>query len=335
MDTGTNGSLPRVAVVGAGLWGRNHVRNYAEIGVLEAVVDQNASTAEELGARHGVRALGFDAALAHPAIEAFVFALPPSQNFPLGQRVLEAGKHLFVEKPMTMTIAEGEELCRLADRLDRRLMVGHILQYHPAYIALRRLVEAGELGRLRSIVSTRMDIGRIRREEDALWALAPHDVSMILGLVNAEPDSVTGQGGYYTHPTIADVTDVHLAFPGGTEAWIRSSWLHPFKEQKLAVIGERSMAVFDDREPWERKLLVYPHRISDRNGVPFAERAEPEPVALEQGEPLRQECLHFLDCIRTGARPVSDGWEGLRVLKVLERASAALRTGLESKTRSV
>jgi UDP-2-acetamido-3-amino-2,3-dideoxy-glucuronate N-acetyltransferase len=322
-DTG-EGRLPRVAVVGAGLWGRNHVRNYAEIGALEAVVDQNEAVASELACKHAARAVSFDAALADPAIDALVFALPPSQNFPLGKRVLEAGKHLFVEKPMTMTVAEGEELCRLADRLDRRLMVGHILQYHPAFIALRRLVEAGRFGRLLSLVSTRLDIGRIRREEDALWALAPHDVSMVLALVGAEPETVSARGGYYTHPTIADVTDLHLGFPGGAEAEIRSSWLHPFKEQKLAVIGEAGMAVFDDREAWDRKLLVYPHRIADRNGVPFAERAEPEPVRLEQGEPLRQECLHFLDCVRTGARPASDGWEGLRVLKVLERASAAL-----------
>ncbi|HEY0570924.1 MAG TPA: Gfo/Idh/MocA family oxidoreductase, partial [Enterovirga sp.] len=135
------GRLPRVAVVGAGLWGRNHVRNYAEIGALEAVVDQNEAVASELAGKHAARALSFDAALADPQIDAFVFALPPRQNFPLGKRVLEAGKHLFVEKPMTMTVAEGEELCRLADRLDRRLMVGHILQYHPAFIALRRLVE--------------------------------------------------------------------------------------------------------------------------------------------------------------------------------------------------
>ncbi|HEY0352702.1 MAG TPA: Gfo/Idh/MocA family oxidoreductase [Enterovirga sp.] len=317
--------LPRVAVVGAGLWGRNHVRNYAEIGALEAVVDQNEAVATELAGKHGARPLSFDAALADPRIEAFVFALPPSQNFPLGRRVLEAGKHLFVEKPMTMTVAEGEELCRLADRLDRRLMVGHILQYHPAFIELRRLVQDGRLGRLYSLVSTRLDIGRIRREEDALWALAPHDVSMVLALVGAEPESVSAQGGYYTHPTIADFTDLRLGFAGGTKAEIRSSWLHPFKEQKLAVIGESAMAVFDDREPWDRKLLLYPHRIADRNGVPFAERAEPQQVAIEQGEPLRQESLHFLDCVRTDRRPVSDGWEGLRVLKVLERASAALR----------
>jgi predicted dehydrogenase len=315
---------PRVAVVGGGLWGRNHVRNYAQLGALAAVVDADRAVSAGLVAQHGGRAMSFDEALADASIDAMVFALPPSQNYPLGCRALEAGKHLFVEKPMTMTIPEGEALCQLADRLDRRLMVGHILQYHPAYIELRRLAGAGQFGRLLSIVSTRLDIGRIRREEDALWALAPHDVSMILGLVGEEPARVSGQGGTYTHPTIADVTDVHLAFPGGTEAWIRSSWLHPFKEQKLAVIGDGGMAVFDDREPWERKLVLYPHRIADRNGVPFAERAEPEPVPLSPGEPLREECQHFLDSIRTGTRPVSDGWEGLGVLRVLDRASAAV-----------
>lgn len=332
MDLGSGGALPRVAVVGTGLWGRNHVRNYAEIGALAGIVDREPAVAAELAEKHDTRALTFEQVLADPAIDAVVFALPPSQNYALGRRALEAGKHLFLEKPMTMTIEEGEALCRLADRLDRRLMVGHILQYHPAYIALRRLVESGRLGRILSMISTRLDIGRIRREEDALWALAPHDVSMILGLVGTEPVSVRGQGGYYTHPDIADMTDVHLGFPGGTEAWIRSSWLNPFKEQKLAVVGESCMAVFDDREPWERKLVLYPHRITDRNGVPFAERAEPEPLALQQAEPLRQECLHFLHCIRTGVRPVSDGWEGLRVLKVLQGASAALTS--EKRRRS-
>ncbi|WP_375458740.1 Gfo/Idh/MocA family protein [uncultured Enterovirga sp.] len=318
---------PKVAVVGVGMWGRNHARNYAEIGALAAIVDRDLEAAARLSAQHGVPVASFDEVLADPGISAVAMALPPSQNLSLGRRALEAGKHLFVEKPMAMTTGEAAELLAVAARHERRLMVGHILQYHPAFLVLLELVRAGTLGRLLSLVSTRLDLGRIRREEDALWALAPHDVSMILALVGEEPDAVTAQGGYHTHPTIADTAGVDLRFPSGVRAEIRVSWLHPFKEQRLVVVGERAMAVFDDREPWERKLVLYRHRIEDRGGMPFAERAEPEPVAVEPGEPLRRECLHFLDCVRTGARPTSDGEEGLRVLRVLERASASLSCG--------
>ncbi len=318
------GRTPRVAVVGVGMWGRNHARNYAEIGALAAVVDRDPEAADRLASQHGVPALHFDTVLADPAIDGLVFALPPSQNLPLGRRALDAGKHLFVEKPMTMTSREGRELCDLALRLDRRLMVGHILQYHPAFLALLDLVRAGRLGRLHSVVSSRLDLGRIRREEDALWALAPHDVSMILALAGGEPDRVAATGGFHTHPTIADTTHVALGFPEGVAAEIRVSWLHPFKEQRLVAIGSDAMAVFDDREPWDRKLVLYPHRVGERDGRPFAERAEPEPIAVPQGEPLREECLHFLHCIRTGEHPRTDGREGLRVLEVLERASASL-----------
>ena len=321
---GTSESSPRVAVVGVGLWGRNQARNYAELGALAAVVDRDPEAAARLAGAHAVPSRSFDEVLADRAIDGLVFALPPSQNLPLGRRALEAGKHLFVEKPMTMTSPEGEELCALAERLGRRLMVGHILQYHPAFRALADLVRAGQLGRLQSVVSTRLDLGRIRREEDALWALAPHDVSMILALAGSEPERVVAYGGYHTHPTIADTAHVGLAFPGGLSAEIRASWLHPFKEQRLVAIGSDAMAVFDDRESWERKLVLYRHRVGERDGVAFAERADPEPVAVPPGEPLKEECRHFLACIRGGERPLTDGREGLRVLGVLERASAAL-----------
>lgn len=318
---------PQVAVVGVGMWGRNHARNYAELGALAAIVDRDPDAAGRLASAHGVPVRTFEEVLGNPAIGAVAMALPPSQNLPLGRMALAAGKHLFVEKPMALTTPDAAELVEVAARHDRRLMVGHILQYHPAFLALRDLVRQGSLGRLLSLVSTRLDLGRIRREEDALWALAPHDVSMILGLVGEEPEAVEASGGYHTHPTIADTTGVDLRFPGGVRAEIRVSWLHPFKEQRLVVVGEDAIAVFDDREPWERKLVLYRHRIEDRSGVPFAIRAEPEPVAVEPGEPLRRECQHFLACCRTGERPTTDGEEGLRVLRVLERASASLAAG--------
>lgn len=320
----TGQTTPRVAVVGAGRWGRNHIRNYAELGALAAIVDRNAGGAAELAATYGARALSFEEALADSAIDGMVLALPPSQNHALGSRALEAGKHLFVEKPMAMTTAEAADLCSLAEARDRRLMVGHILQYHPAFLALADLVRVGRLGRLLSIVSTRLDFGRIRREEDVLWALAPHDVSMVLALAGAVPSRVSATGGCHTHPTIADTAALDLGFASGLRAEIRVSWLHPFKEQRLVVVGETGMAVFDDREPWQRKLVLHGHRVVAENGVVVAQRGEEDRIALVSAEPLREECRHFLHCIETGARPRTYGREGEQVLAVLERASVAL-----------
>ena len=315
---------PRIVVVGCGAWGRNHVRTYAGLGALAAVVDDRPEIAQAQGEAHGVPAMSYQAALSDPAIDAVVLALPPARHAPLATQALEAGKHVFVEKPMALTTDDASALCAAAERADRRLMVGHILQYHPAFLALAGLVRTGALGPLMRIVSTRLNLGRIRREEDALWALAPHDVSMALALVGGEPVTVAASAGCHTHPTIADVASVELGFPGGVGAEIRVSWLHPYKEQRLVAIGRDAMAVFDDGEPWERKLVVYRHRIVDRGGVVETVRAEAEPVALAPAEPLGAECLHFLDSIRTGIAPRTDGREGLRVLDVLERARAAL-----------
>jgi acetyltransferase-like isoleucine patch superfamily enzyme len=164
----------------------------------------------------------------------------------------------------------------------------------------------------------------VRREEDILWSFAPHDLSMILSLVGQEPVDVTATGGYYLHKTIADVTTTHLTFPGGEQAHVFVSWLHPFKEQRLIVIGDRAMAVFDDGQPWSEKLVLYPHRIEWRETMPVPRRADANPVPLTEGEPLNLECRHFLACVASGTRPRTDGAEGLRVLRVLARASQSL-----------
>jgi predicted dehydrogenase len=216
---------------------------------------------------------------------------------------------------------EARELCALAERLDRRLMVGHILQYHPAFMRLQELVREGRLGRLHSLSARRMNLGRIRREEDVMWDLAPHDISMVLALTGAEPDRVTAIGGCHLRSDIADTVSLHLGFAGGEQAGVTVSWLHPVKEHRLVVIGSEAMAVFDDGEPWERKLVLFPHRVEWRDGAPIPVRGEPVPVEVAPAEPLREECRHFLDCVRTGARPRTDGREGLRVMSVLDRAS--------------
>ncbi len=317
----------RVAVIGCGYWGKNLVRNFADLGALAAICDPDRATAGALAEKHGVPVSGFDEVLRDPAIAALAIAAPAAQHAELGQRAIEAGKHVFVEKPLSLTVPEAERLCDLAERHDRRLMVGHLLQYHPAFIALRDMVREGALGRLQYVYSNRLNLGKVRREEDILWSFAPHDLSMILSLIGDEPSEVSATGGAYLHKTIADVTTTQMAFPGGERAHVFVSWLHPFKEQKLVVIGDRAMAVFDDGVPWAEKLLVYPHRIEWRETIPVPMRAEANPVKLTEGEPLRLECQHFLDCVATGTKPRTDGREGVRVLRILARASEALKAG--------
>jgi UDP-2-acetamido-3-amino-2,3-dideoxy-glucuronate N-acetyltransferase len=319
--------IPRVAVVGCGYWGKNLVRNFAELGALAGICDPDRATAERLAGASASRVLEWSALLDDDAVEAVAIAAPAALHFRLAGAALEAGKHVFVEKPLALEVAEAERLCETAARVGRKLMVGHLLQYHPAFLKLKELVSQGALGRLQYIYSNRLNLGKIRREEDILWSFAPHDISMILSLVGQEPERVAAEGGAYLHKTIADVTTTHLSFAGGERAHIFVSWLHPFKEQKLVVIGDRAQAVFNDGEPWDRKLQLFPHRIEWRDTLPVPEKAEAQPVALDAGEPLQLECAHFLESVAKGTTPRTDGQEGVRVLKVLARASAALKGG--------
>ena len=329
-------SLPRVAVIGCGYWGKNLVRNFAELGALAAICDPDKGTAAQLSELYSVGAASLEQVLSDTAIAAVAIAAPAVQHAELARVALDASKHVFVEKPLALTVRDAEAVCALARQRDRCLMVGHLLQYHPAFVKLRELVREGALGRLQYLYSNRLNLGKVRREEDILWSFAPHDLSMILSLVGQEPTEVTAQGGFYLHKTIADVTTTHLNFPGGEQAHLHVSWLHPFKEQKLVVIGDRAMAVFDDGQPWHEKLVLYPHRIEWRETMPVPMRAEADPVKLKEGEPLKLECQHFLDCIACGLQPRTDGEEGLTILRVLTQASAALKApGLGHGSASV
>jgi predicted dehydrogenase/acetyltransferase-like isoleucine patch superfamily enzyme len=323
----TNPSSVRVGVIGCGAWGKNLVRNFSELGALEALSDPDTKTVQELSSRFGGRVSTIDDLLDNAAITAVAIAAPAAQHYALAKRALQKGKHVFVEKPLSLKLDQAKELCALAEQSDRRLMVGHLLQYHPVFLRLKELVREGRIGRLQYIYSNRLNLGKIRTEEDILWSFAPHDLSMILSLVGAEPDTVDAVGANYLHPSIADVTTTHMAFPGGERAHVFVSWLHPFKEQKLVAVGTEGMAVFDDGEPWERKLLLYAHKVDWKDNKPVPRKADPLPIEVAASEPLTQECTHFLDCVRTGATPRTDGREGLRVLRVLSLATEALARG--------
>jgi UDP-2-acetamido-3-amino-2,3-dideoxy-glucuronate N-acetyltransferase len=316
---------PGVAVVGAGHWGQNLVRSFHELGALVAICDVDPARRSRIGERYPATRTSsdVDAVLADRDVGAVAIATPAESHAELVERALRSGKDVFVEKPLGLSVPSGERLLEIARLSDRILMVGHVLWYHPAIVKLKQLIDAGDLGRIQYVYSHRLNLGRIRREENILWSFAPHDLSVILGLLGEMPSSVQAQGGSYLHERIADVTVSLLSFPSGVKAHVFVSWLHPFKEQKLVIVGDRQMAVFDDLEPVD-KLVLYPHSIGWRNQIPVPNRAEAQPVALEPGEPLRAECEHFLDCLRTRSAPRTDGAEGLRVLRVLEQCQRAL-----------
>lgn len=314
---------PRVAVVGCGRWGKNLARDFAALGALEAIVEVDPAVSASLAAAHGCRALGLDEALADPAIDGVVIAAPAALHHPLAKRALAAGKHVYVEKPLALSVEDGNELVTLADKAGRCLMVGHLLQYHPAFLALKEFVASGALGKLSYIYSNRLSLGTLRHEEDVLWSFAPHDISMILALAGEAPDEIAAFSAPTLHPGIGDVVQLQLAFANGIKGHIFCSWLHPFKEQRLVVVGERGMVVFEDSaaDPAD-KLRVYDHKIAWTNGVPRAIKGEGAPLPYSPGNPLMEECRHFLAAIANGTAPRTDGREALAVLSVLERATS-------------
>jgi predicted dehydrogenase len=319
-----NSAPVRVAVAGCGYWGKNLVRNFAELNALCAIHDPSEEVARAQSEAAGVPARGWRELLDDPTVDAVAIASPAVMHGALTREALLARKHVFVEKPLALDPKEAEELCAVADEVDRRLMVGHLLQYHPAFLKLKDLVTRGDLGRLQYIYSNRLNLGKVRREENILWSFAPHDISMILSLVGDSPEMVEATGANYLHQIIADVTTTHMKFPDGVQAHVFVSWLHPFKEQKLVVVGDRAMAVFDDGAPWSEKLLLYPHRIDWIDGMPQPAKADAVAVELGQDEPLRLECQHFLDCVADGTTPRTDGREGVRVLRVLHAAELSM-----------
>ena len=316
---------PRVAVIGSGHWGKNLVRNFHDIKALAAVCESDPKIVKTLkGSYPNLCAVqDFQEILRDPTIQAVAIATPAETHAGLVRQALLAGKDVFVEKPLCLSIEEGRDLVALAHQQSRILMVGHLLWYHPAVLKLKQLVDEGVLGRIQYIYSNRLNLGKIRREENILWSFAPHDISVILGLVGEVPTQVQAQGGNYLHPNIADVTVSLLSFPSGVKAHIFVSWLHPYKEQKLIVVGDKKMAVFDDMEKKD-KLLLYPHSIEWVNQIPVTNKAEAEVVSIDATEPLQSECLHFLECIQTRQTPRTDGREGLNVLRVLQQCQKAL-----------
>ncbi len=330
-----NEALPKVACIGAGYWGQNLIRNFRDLNVLQSICETNRDTRDRFEANYpGIHCTAsFDAVLADAQVEGIAIATPAETHGVLVEQALLAGKDAFVEKPLCLSVTEAKKLIALAAEKKRILMVGHLLWYHPAVLKLKQLIDQGELGRIRYIYSNRLNLGKIRREENILWSFAPHDISVILGLLGEMPDTVHAQGGNYLHDRIADITVSLLAFPSGVKAHVFVSWLHPYKEQKLIVVGERQMAVFDDVDE-NQKLLLYPHEISWHGAIPVPNKAKARSVTIDSKEPLRAECEQFLESIRSRRTPRTDGHEGLRVLTVLHQCQDALQRTASSHEKS-
>ena len=312
-----------VALVGYGAWGRNIARNLHELGALAVICESDPGRREQAQAAYP------DVAIVSEVDDvdrehAVAIAAPAAEHARLVELFLERGQHVFVEKPLALVLDQGRALRELAQSRQLVLMVGHLLHYHPAVEKLDELVSTGVLGRLRYLYSNRLNLGRFRREENSLWSFAPHDIAVLLRLVGGMPSQVTATGGYFLHPQIADTTVTQLSWDSGIGAHIYVSWLHPFKEQRLIVVGEDAMAVFDDRAP-EHKLVLYRHGVVWRDGHPEPVKADSEPVEIADYEPLRREMQVFLEAIADPSRRLhSDAAEGVRVLQVLDAAERSL-----------
>jgi UDP-2-acetamido-3-amino-2,3-dideoxy-glucuronate N-acetyltransferase len=312
-----------VAVIGTGYWGKNLVRTFANLGVLHIVCDASRDCLDRLQVDSAVqRTDNYPEVLKDPQVSAIAIATPASSHFDLVRSALQAGKDVFVEKPLALAVQEGQELVKLAADAKRILMVGHILRHHPAVRKLKDMVDAGELGKVEYIYSNRLSIGKLRTEENILWSFAPHDVSVMIGLLGEMPAAVSCQGGDYLSRGVCDVTVSQFTFSSGVRAHVFVSWLHPFKEQRLVVVGSEKMAVFDDTA--KDKLVTYPHKVEWKNRVPTAVKAAVEVVPIEATEPLKAECLAFLESLETRRPPLTDGHEGLRVLEVLDACQRSL-----------
>ena len=315
-----------IAVVGCGYWGKNLVRNFAELGVLHTICDVDSPRLENLSSLYPWVSTETDylQVLKNEAIKGVVIATPAILHHSMAKEALLADKETFVEKPLALRVEEGRELVELAEERGRILIVGHVLEYHPAIERLRELIDKGELGKLQYIYSNRLNLGKFRTEENILWSFAPHDISAILLFLRGEmPYEVSTHGGYYLHQHIADVTVTAMSFKSGVKVHIFVSWLHPYREQKLIVVGDRKMAEFDDTKPKE-KLLLFNHEIEWIEKKPVPHPREPQVVGISQEEPLKIECQDFIECIKTRRKPKVDGRKGLQVLEILSHCQKSL-----------
>ena len=317
---------PQIALVGCGYWGKNLCRNFHALGVLSSVVDATENgqiTARSIAPDTQITD-SLDDVLRNDQIHGVALATPAETHADFAIQAMQAGKDVFVEKPMALTLEDAEKMKKVAEGTGRILMVGHLLEYHPAVLKLREMITSGELGKINYIYSNRLNFGKVRTEENALWSFAPHDVAVILRLMGQAPVRVSSCGGSYLTKGIADTTMSNLMFDDESRAHIFVSWLHPFKEQRLVVVGDKKMAIFNDVAPFGEKFQLYPQNVKFDGAMPILKKEDAEFLDHANTEPLREECNHFLDCIQSRNQPLTNAQSGIDVLKVLHACQQSI-----------
>ena len=310
-----------IAVVGCGHWGKNLVRNFFDLGVLSSICDPSDETAIKYANQYNVKKCSFTEIKNDLNIKGVVLAVPAHLHASMAIEAMNAGKHVFVEKPLAMNENEAELMITTAKKNDVQLMVGHLLQFHPIFKTIKKLVNDGEIGELNYIYSNRLSFGKIRSEEDVIWSFAPHDISMILSLAGQDPEYIITKSTSIIQKNIADTATIHMEFKSGLKSHISVSWLHPYKEHKLVIVGKSAMLVFDDTKPWNEKLALYAHEVVSSQNLIHLKKSDVKYLKVNEEEPLKNECQHFIDIVEKNMQPLTNGVEGLRVLKVLSAAS--------------
>ena len=310
-----------IAVVGCGHWGKHLVRNFSELGALCSISDPNSQIADQYASQYNVKKYSFTEIINDPNIKGVVLAVPAYLHASMAIEAMNKKKHVFVEKPLAMNEVEAEAMITTAKKNKVQLMVGHLLQYHPIFKTIREYVEEGKIGEINYIYSNRLSFGKVRTQEDVIWSFAPHDISMILSLIGQEPEYVSTNATSILQKNIADTATIHMQFNSGLKSHISVSWLHPYKEHKLVVVGKSSMLVFDDTKPWYEKLALYPYEAMSSKNLVNLQNSNVQYIKIIEEEPLKKECQHFLDVVEKNIQPLTDGSEGLRVFKVLSAAS--------------
>ena len=316
----------KIALVGCGYWGKNLCRNFYDLGALGHVVDATdagKAKALELAPEIPVSS-SLENVLQDETIKAVALATPAETHAEIAILAMMEGKDVFVEKPMSLTLEDAQKMRETAQAEGRILMVGHLLEYHPAVLKLRDLIDSGELGKLNYIYSNRLNFGKVRTEENALWSFAPHDVAVILRLMGESPVEVSATGGSYITEGLADTTVSNLRFANESRAHVFVSWLHPFKEQRLVVVGDRKMVIFNDVAPLGEKLKLYHNSVELDGTMPILKKEDAQFVEHLETEPLREECRHFLECISRREKPLTDASSGIEVLKVLHACQESM-----------
>jgi predicted dehydrogenase len=310
-----------IAVVGCGHWGKNLVRNFSALGALFSICDPSSEITDQYASQYNVKKSSFTEIINDPNIKGVVLAVPAHLHASMAIEAMNKNKHVFVEKPIGMNEVEAKAMIVTAKKNKVRLMVGHLLQYHPIFKTITEYVGADKIGEINYIYSNRLSFGKVRTEEDVIWSFAPHDISMILSLTGQELEYVSTNAISILQKNIADTATIHLQFKSGLKSQISVSWLHPYKEHKLVIVGQSAMLVFDDTKPWHEKLAIYPYEIMSSKNLVNLQNSNVQYVNVKEEEPLKNECQHFIDVVEKDIQPLTDGAEGLRVLKVLSAAS--------------